>query len=218
MFELIGSAPVEFHREYAKRTSSIIKKKLGFFKSLRMRSAFKKHRKRFMFANYFEVKEKGMKNERILVNIISRAHQFAALVTLIGQEKALELSNEIADIANPKFFPVILPGADDFKETANVFESLKEWLTGYYKANKRQGIFEYEIKENTDKVFQINCLYCAFDKVNRIVEETGSTQTQCRADDAFFNYFQETLGLKYTRTGALADGDKCCQFRFELKE
>jgi hypothetical protein len=188
---------------------------MGFFKRLKMARIMRKERKRFLYANLFEVKEKGLKDDRFIMTIVGKAAYFSGLSKVMGKEKALEIDKELADATSLERLSHMLPSAEDLLKCDDPYAALKEWIIEYWKANKGANIFEYEIAEDSENVLQINCLYCAFAKISQLVEEKESTLSICHLDDLIFSTWDKVPGIKYTRTKALAKGDTCCDFRIE---
>lgn len=215
--EMVSKVPIEVHKENMKHSIAIIRKHLGFFKRLRLGSTMRKTRKRFFFASFFDVKEKGLKDERILMSTVAKAQQYSAVKTLAGQEKAQAIAREIVDTINKRLLSLVLPSAADFQQLEKPFAGFKEWITAFWKRNRQLGLYDFKVTENSDHALQIDCTYCAVDTINRIVQEKDYTPCTCHADDVLFSSWDNDLGIEYKRTGALATDHPCCQFRFELK-
>lgn len=213
--EMSRAMPMEALQGISQSSFRIIKERLGFFKRFRVMRAMGKEKKRFLYANLFDVKEKGLKDERFLMTIVRKAAYFYGLSKVLGKERAIEIDRELTAASAQLRLSHTVPPAEDLLKCDDPFAALKEWLIAFLKANKSAGIYEYEISENSEKALQIKCLYCAFDTINRIVDEKDSTLSACYFEDTLFSHWDQALGIKYTRNGALAKGDNCCRFRFE---
>ncbi|NIM11833.1 MAG: hypothetical protein GTO45_06915 [Candidatus Aminicenantes bacterium] len=213
--EMNKTVPMEVQQRMHDTSFKISKKHMGFFKRLKMARIMRKERKRFLYVNLFEVKEKGLKDDRFIMTVVRKAAYFSALSKVVGMEKALEIDKELAYATSLEGLSHMLPSAEDLLKCDDPFAALKEWIIEYWKANKGAKIFEYEIAEDSENVLHINCLYCAFDKISELVEEKESALSVCHWDDLLFSTWDKELGIKYTRTKALAKGDTCCDFRFE---
>lgn len=213
--EISRTLPEDVYYRIKQISADILEKHLGFFKRFRVKRVMRKERERFLYAGLSDVREKGLTDDPFIVLTVGKAAYFSALAKVLGKEKALEIDKEITAASASPRLPYMAPPAGDLLKFANPFAALKEWLIAFWKANQSGGIFRFETGENSEKVLQIKCLYCAFDKINRTVNEKDSTLAICHFDDIFFSSWDEALGIKYTRNGSLAEGNNCCDFRFE---
>jgi hypothetical protein len=213
--EMHKTVPLEVFKRMRDASIKISKKHMGFFKRFKMGRIMRKEKKRFLYANLFEVKEKGLKDDRFIMMVVGKAALFSGLSKVVGKEKALEIDKEFTDATSLERISHMVPSAEDLLKCDDPFAALKEWILEYWKANKGANIFEYEIAEDSENILQIKCLYCAFDKISQLVDEKESALSVCQWDDLLFSTWNKELGIKYTRPTSLAKGDTCCDFRIE---
>jgi hypothetical protein len=212
--EMNRLVPREVFLQIRKDSMKVLKKHMSFFKRFKMARIMRKERKRFMYANLFEVKEKGMKDDRFIMSVVGKAAYFSALTKTVGVEKAIEIDKDLTKYSADLRMEYMMPPAEEWEKVDDPFAALKEWVIAFWKGNRGANIFQHEIVEDSEKALQVNCTYCAFAKIGEVVEEQKSTYSFCYFDDLRFSHL-EKAGIKYTRSKALANGDKCCDFRFE---
>jgi len=213
--EMNKTVPIEVFQAHQKNTQRIIKKHLGFFQRIKLGRTMRKERKRFMYLDLFDIKDKGLRDERFLMMLVGRTHFFFAIAQVAGKEKAIEIDKELQTSLNSARYPHMLPSAEDLLQFENPFAALKDWLIALWKEAKQKGIAHYEVVQDSDTFLQINCTYCAYDQIARKVDMPEATSSLCQSEDMLFSFWCDALGLKYSRTCALAKGDKYCDFRLE---
>jgi hypothetical protein len=82
-------------------------------------------------------------------------------------------------------------------------------------ANRKAGLFDHAVAENTHDAFQVNCIWCAWHEIYRRVGVEGACVPVCHADDVFYPGYLQRTGIRYARTKTLGRGGGCCGFRFE---
>ncbi len=82
-------------------------------------------------------------------------------------------------------------------------------------ANKKAGVHDFEIVKETQDVFQVNCIWCAWNDIYKQLGVSDACMPICNVDDIFFPDYCQKAGIKYSRSGALATGNKYCDYRFE---
>lgn len=210
-----NEVPKEIYLEFNKENIRIIKKNIGFFKRLKIMRTLKKKGRKFLESEFKVVREKGLKDNRYLYPLVGKASYFSAMCDVIGKEKTIEIDKELSVVSARLRLPHMMPSVESIMAFENPFAAFKEWLIAYFKANKNEGIYEFDVVENTEKAFQVNCTYCAYCKIGEIVGVKESAVGLCQLDESLFSYYEKIPGLKYTRSSSLMQGGSCCDFRFE---
>ena len=215
LFEMMGSVPQEIQKEISDSSLNIIKKHLNSDDLKRFTVSLEAEKERMLEMNLSSLREKGLNSKEFMHQQIEWASSFSAALKIVGREKALNIFKEITEKTYPKLFFNMFPIPQDLNEFDNPFIAFKEWFSAMMEANKNVGLFDYTIVENTDDVFQMDCIWCAWHATYKQLEAEEACIPVCHADDAFYpDYFQQT-GIEYKRTKTLGWGNACCDFRFE---
>ena len=80
---------------------------------------------------------------------------------------------------------------------------------------KIAGCHVYELVNNTDDTFQMNCIYCAWYEIPKLLGVKEACLPSCYADDVYLPNALGEIDIKFKRTNTLARGGNCCDFKFE---
>ena len=215
LLEMMGSVPQEIQKEISDTSFSIMNKHLNSDDLKHFTAFLESEKKRMLRMNLSSVREKGLNSEEFIQQQIEWAASFSAISNIIGREKALNIHREITEKTYPNFFFYVFPTPQNLNEFDDPFNAFKEWFSAMMEANKNVGLFDYTIVENTDYVFQMDCIWCAWHEAYKHLGAEDACIPVCYADDAFYpDYFQKT-DIEYKRAKTMGWGNTCCDFRFE---
>jgi hypothetical protein len=152
-----------------------------------------------------------------VVNVpeVVEAAKTMPLVAYAGENKytCSEIDNIGYELTAP-MFPLI----KDFKACGDAFEDFKDYARAMMVADKRAGLHEVEVIEDSPSIFAYDVKYCIW---NEVAKEFGVSQLcyagRCYGDEVFFNTVLPKVGAVYKRTGTLTLGAPVCDVRFELR-
>jgi len=212
---IMQDLPDDILRRNQKEGSCIIRKKLGLLKFVRFLFIFLRKKKELSKRDLSEVKKRGLNNE-VLINFVrEQTALFLSLERLTNEQRAINILQEISEVTSPLMEGQIYPSIEDLKQLADPFEGFKKLFLKGFEANREDGIHDFEIIENSEDVIQVNCTYCAFSEIPRLL--TGSTKPavpMCFYDDLVFPAWSERLGIVYKRNNTIARGGHVCDFRY----
>lgn len=67
-------------------------------------------------------------------------------------------------------------------------------------ADRAAGCHVYEVVENTDNTFQLNCICCAWYEIFRLLGVKEACLPSCYADDVYLPDALKMIGIKFIRT------------------
>jgi hypothetical protein len=215
LLEMMRDVPQEIMKEISDSSFNIIEKHLNSDDFQRFMSSFPIKKERMSKKNFSRVRKRGLNSEEFIYQQIEWAASFATALKIIGREKALNVFREITEKTYPKLFLNMFPTPEELNELDDPFNAFKEWFSAMMEANKKVGLFDYKIVENTGDTFGMNCIWCAWHETYKQLGVEEACIPVCHADDAFYpDYFRQT-GIRYKRTQTLGWGSNCCDFRFE---
>ncbi len=216
MNESMAEIPPAVFKKVERTALGILRKQIGILKLFRMLLIFKKTEKKFSTHNIDSARENGLSDEDFIKNIIRQASFFYALTEVVGKERAVELMYEITEQTAIDIMTEMMPAAAEFSTFDNPLSVAKEYILAMMAANKKVGIHESELVEDTDDAFQVNVTYCAFCEIPKSLGVMEAALSSCYADDVFFPKVMGEMGLRFVRKGTLARGDDVCDFRYEV--
>jgi len=213
--ETMLNFPQPVQKLIKKVSSEVVRRHLGLFGSLHLLMLARRERKRFRGVDLMSVKERGLASEAFINEMIRNTAMFSAMKEMAGTEKARAVFFEIMDNVSCPMNEAILPSGEELGEEGNAFQAFRDYLMAFFQAEKEDGLHDYEVVEDSDRVIAINVTYCAFCEIPRLCGIVESCDPSCYSDEVFFPGHLEPLGIRFVRTKTLARGGDCCDFRFE---
>ena len=213
--DMFTSMPREQRKEISAMSYKIIKNHLGLFNQIRFIISTKIETRRMSGIDLKNIRQKGLANEIFIKSQIRSAAIYSAMSKTVGKERALEILNKIVDEVTPIIFLSISPTPEDFKRSGDPWEVWKKYFLAMTDADKNAGSHVYEIVENTDNTFQMNCIYCAWYEIPKLLGVKEACLPSCYGDDVYLPDALRMIGIEFKRTSTLARGGDCCDFRFE---
>ena len=198
-----------------KASSEVVRRHLGLFGSLRLLVLARRERKRFGGVDLTSVRERGLASEPFIKEMIRNTAMFSAMQETTSTEKARAVFYEIMENVSCPMNEAILPSAEELGEEGNAFRAFRDYLVAFFEAEKEDGLHDYGVAEDSDRVIALNVTYCAFCEIPRLCGVVEACDPSCYSDEVFFPGHLEPLGIRFVRTKTLARGGDCCDFRFE---
>jgi hypothetical protein len=215
----LSDISTSMNREQRKEISAIsykiIRKYLGVLKLIRFTISTIIETRRMSGMDLKNIRQKGLVNEIFIKSQIRFAAMYSAMSKTVGKERTLEILYKIMDEVAPITFQSISPTSMDFKESGDPWEAWKKYFIAMAEADKNAGCHEYELVKNTDNTFQMNCIYCAWYEIPKLLGVKEACLPSCYADDVFLPEALGMIGIEFKRTNTMARGQNCCDFRFE---
>ncbi len=217
MHEASSSISPATKRKLDKTIARTVVKALGLRNTIKMLAGKKKARKELERADLSGVRA-IIKDESFIEDKIASAVLFQAMANVVGTDKAIEihdmvLQNVMLDIVND-----IFPTNDDFKRFDDPIGAFKRYFTAQLDADRRLGIHDFEIVEDTPDAFQVNITRCGWFGVKDALGCPAAAIPDCDADDVYLGPRAAEFGFKFVRKGTIARGAKVCDFRFKKIE
>ena len=209
------SVPKEQRKEISAISYKIIRKHLGIFNLIRIIVSTIIETRKMSGIDLKNIRHKGLTNEIFIKSQVKFAAMYSAMSKTIGKERTLEILNKIMDKVAPITFPSISPTPEDFKRYDDPWGAWKRYFIAMAEADKIAGCHEYELIENTDDTFQMNCIYCAWYEIPKLLGVKEACLPNCYADDVYLPDALRMIHIEFKRTKTLARGGDCCDFRFE---
>jgi hypothetical protein len=188
---------------------------LGIIRFMRIVFDASREQRRLEKHDYEIVRKKGIADNGFVNSQIQSAALFSAMAKVVGKEKALELQMEIAEKIACDVMSNMFPSVEELDATEDAFLASNRYLKAMFEANKRAGIHDYEIVEDSWDAFQANVTYCAFQAIPEEVGLGEACLASCRCDEIFLPEYCAQIGACFKRKSTLARGADMCDFRFE---
>jgi len=205
----------EQRKEISAISYKIIRNHLGLFNLIRFIISTIIETRRMSGMDLKIVCQKGLVNEIFIKSQIRFAAMYSAMSKTVGKERALEILNKIIDEVTPITFASISPTPEDFKRSGDPWVAWKKYFLAMAEADKKAGCHVYELVEDTENTFQVNCIYCAWYEIPKLLGVIEACLPSCYADDVYLPDALRMIGIEFKRTNTMARGGNCCDFRFE---
>ena len=130
-------------------------------------------------------------------------------------ERALSIHREIMDEVATLMNEAILPSRSEFEQVDDLFGAFRAYLLAFFEAEKKAGLHEFRVVEDSDDALAVDVTYCAFCEIPKRLGIVEACESGCYSDEVFFPGFLEPFGIRFVRTQTLARKGDHCDFRFE---
>jgi hypothetical protein len=207
--------PPAVQKGIRKASSRVVRRHMGLLGSLRLLLLARRERKWFEAIDLTPVKQRGLASEPFIQFMIQNTAMFSAMKEMAGTEKARDIFYGIMDQASPLMNEAILPSGKELEGAEDSLKTFRDYLVAFFEAEKKDGLHDYDIVEDSDEAIAISVKYCAFCEIPRLCGVVEACDPNCYGDEVFFPGYLEPLGIRFVRTKTLARGGDCCDFRFE---
>lgn len=191
--------------------------RLGFFERFRFFWAFVAAKKRADKLDLAEIRSRGMTNEAFLDQQREFLAMYAALVEVVGKERAIEINRALMDATAKEPMLLVLPDRDEVRAAGDPFTVMRDYLRPVPEAGRKAGCQDITLRES-EQEFGFDVTRCVWLELARQMGVPDATLGACYSDEIAFPEYFRSLGMRYSRTGTLAGGAKCCDFRFKRVE
>jgi len=209
--------PPALKKKMRKRGQALVFGSLGVMQGLRFAWHFFKAKRRAKTLDLQDLRAKGMNNAAFLAQQIEYLCVFSALLPLLGKEGAIRLLKRVMDETAREALLLCLPEAGEVQRAGEPFEVFRAYLRAVPGASCKAGCFDAAIVEDSAQAFQFNVNWCVWLELARKMGVPEACLPNCYADELVFPDYFKALGIEYKRSGTLAEGKNCCDFRFEKR-
>lgn len=188
--------------------------RLGLIERLRFFWAFLAAKKRANKLDLSEIRSRGMSNESFLDQQREFLAMYAALVEVAGRERAMEINRALMDATAREPMLLVLPDPDEVRAAGDPFVVMRDYLRPMPEAGRKAGCQDITLREGEEE-FGFDVTRCVWLELARQMGVPEATLGACYSDEIAFPEYFRSLGMSYSRTGTLAGGAKCCDFRFK---
>ncbi len=191
-----------------------IMKQITFIQQVQLLIWFNKEKKRAGKQDLSDLHARGMTNQAFIKQQLEYIALFSALVKITGNDMAMKIMYSVMD-ATADVLMVYLPEKEDVRRYGDPIAFFSKYLAVFPDASTTAGCHEVQITEDSENALQFDITWCVWLELARKMGIPEACNPNCYADDLVYPGYFKSIGIKYYRTGTLAEGNKCCDFRFE---
>ncbi len=213
--ETMTTLPHAVQKRIRREGVKVLRRHLGLLGLIRVLWLTWREQKRMRRMDLDPVRRRGLANEKFIEFILQNTALFSATASIAGMERALAIHREIMDEVAIPLNEAILPSRSEFEGLDDLFAVFRQYMLAFLQAEKRAGLHEYRIVEDSDDAIAFDVTYCAFCEIPKRLGVMEACESGCYSDEVFFPGFLEPLGLRFVRSQTLARKGDHCDFRFE---
>lgn len=196
---------------------AVVMKNLSLIERFRFFWAFLWAKRRAAALDLSELAARGMDNRTFLNQQLEYLAMFAALSEVVGESRAMQITLALMDATAREPLLLCLPDPDEVRRLGNPMEVFRDYFRSAPETAHRAGCNELEIVEDAPGVFQFNVTWCVWLWLAERMGVPKACIPNCYSDDLAFPAYFSGLGIEYRRCGTLANGQSCCDFRFQSR-
>ena len=213
--ETMTALPGAVQKRIRSEGAKVFRKHLGLLGLLRLFILSWREKRRMLHMDLDPVRRKGVTNEKLIDFLVGNTAMFSATERMVGMERALSIHREIMDEVATLMNEAILPSRSEFEQVDDLFGAFRAYLLAFLEAEKKAGLHEFRVVEDSDEALAVDMTYCAFCEIPNRLGIVEACESGCYSDEVFFPGFLEPFGIRFVRTQTLARKGDHCDFRFE---
>lgn len=213
--EAEGAWPLDVKLRMQREGKAVVMRHLGPVQKARFFWHFLAARRRAADLDLSDLRDRGMTNGEFLHQQLEYLAVFAALARVLGSDPAVEVMKAVMDETAREPLLLALPEADGLAATGDAFAAWRAYVRPCPAAARAAGCQDLVIVEDGPDAVQFDVRWCVWLELARRMGVPEGCLPNCYSDDLVFPGFFAALGIRYRRTGTLAQGAPCCDFRFE---
>jgi hypothetical protein len=213
--DLEGNWDETFKAKLEEKSQKIIFGHLSIIEKIKLFYWFYIEKKRSKSIDLSDIKSKGMVNTSFVEQQLIYLSMFSALLKATNKERSLKIMYEVMEVTAVEAFSQSSPEHEVIQEYGDSFEFFKRYMRPLPQACKAAGCLEMKMTENSSEKFQYDITWCVWLELAKKMNVPEACLPNCHADDYAYPDYFKSYNIKYSRTGTLAQGDKCCDLRFE---
>ena len=209
-----GSWSPSLKAKMKKAAFKTIMSQITFFQKIQVLIWFSKEKKKAAKIDLSDLRLKGMTNEAFIKQQLEYISLFSALAHVFNIDRALKIMFRVMDVTAEALL-TSLPEKDDIIKFGDPIAFFSKYLAVFPAASKKAGCHEITISEDSVNCVQFDINWCVWFELAKRMDIPEACIPNCYADDLVYPAYFKSLGIKYSRKGTLAQGQKCCDFRFD---
>ena len=170
--------------------------------------------KRWKEFRFSEAEKRGITHEEFIEWVQRGIATYVATVAVCGQEKGEEIYSKFTVKHGPLCWRSFFPSAADFKKCPQPWQALRGYFIEYFRVNKAEGVFDYEMAQDTDNDLHFKLTDCAW---HAMFSEGGCPNLAAigaEVDVVFLPRLLGKLGGDFKREHWICKGDTTCDWHF----
>jgi hypothetical protein len=212
-----GGWSSETKKKLRSLSSKVVLSNLSLIQKFSFTYHFIQEKKRAKSIDLSSIRAKGMTNDAFLSQQLEYLALYSALKKTVGYDDAQNIALRIMDATAREALLASAPSQEEVRNIGEPFDVYKSYFEVMPDSARKAGCHEMSIYENSENVFQFDIHYCVWFELAKLFEVPEACVPNCYADDLAYPDYFDSLGIKYSRTGTLANGSTKCDFRFERK-
>lgn len=205
--------PPAMKAEMKRKGMATVLVRLGLWERVRFFWAFLGARRRGSRLDVSDLRARGLDNDAFFAQQIEYLAMYSALVEVTGAQRGLEISMAVMDATAREPMLHCLPEPAAVRHAGEPFEVFRAYLRPVPEVAGKAGCQEIRLHDEAD-VVGFDVTWCVWLELARRMGVPDAALPECYSDDIAFAPYFRSLGITYRRTGTLAGGARCCDFRF----
>lgn len=210
-----ASWPDALRARMRREGKAVVMAELSTWEKLRFGWRFAAEHRRMKRVDLSAIRARGMTNAVFLAQQIEYIALFSAFASLRGRDEAVRVLCRVMDATAREALLLCLPEPEKVSEFSDAIAVWRDYLAPVPEAARAAGCHAVALVYDGDDAVQMNITWCVWLELARALGVPEACIPNCYSDELVFPDYFAALGVRYRRTGTLAGGAACCDFRFE---
>lgn len=196
---------------------AVVMKNLGLSEKLKFFWSFIIAKRRASALDLSELAARGMQNQVFINQQLEYLAMFSALTKVVGKARTMQITLALMEATARDPLLLCLPDPADVRRLGEPMEVFRNYFRSAPEVARCAGCNDLKIIEDAPGAFQFNVTWCVWLWLAERMGVPEACIPNCYSDDLVFPSYFGSLGIQYQRCGTLANGQSCCDFRFQVK-
>ena len=210
-----GGWPSEFKAKLKRTSMKILMGQLSVMEKIKLTFRFMQEKKRAAGLDLSDLHARGMTNQAFLDQQLEYIALYSSLDKIVGEERAQKIMLKVMDATAAEALLFNSPTREEILSFGDPFEFFRKYFAIAPETARKAGCHVINISVDNDKEFQFDITWCVWLELAQRMGVPKACLPNCYADDLAYPEYFAQLGLHYSRTGTLAQGQHCCDFRIQ---
>ncbi len=216
MSDFEGSWDPTFKAKLKKTSQRIIFKQISFYQRFQLLYWFLIAKRMAAKLDLSDIRSMGMTNRAFIDQQLEYLSMFWALVKVLNMSRALEIMYRVMDATAEEALLQSSPQKEEIESFGDSLEFFRRYFAILPEVSLKAGCHKMVISENSANCFQFDVHWCVWYELAKKMNIPEACMPNCYADDLAYPEYFRKFGIKYSRSGTLAKGGPCCDFKFEI--
>lgn len=164
--------------------------------------------------HFTEAAKRGITHQEFIAGVQISIATYKASIAVCGKDRGEEIYSEFTKRQGLMLWEDFFPDVKDFLRFPDPWKALRQYFVEYFRVNRQEGVFKYEVALDTDTDLHFKLTDCAWHAMFKEVGCPNLASIAASVDVVFLPRLLEKMGVDFKREHWICRGDHVCDWHF----